>query len=261
MKLKGRSYFIRRTHRYLGVFIGIQFLLWTLGGLYFSWTQIETIRGEHLYQPAAIRSIGPTIPLSDALSGKVGVDESVDLAKMRVVTLLGEVYYSVVYIDRAGDERRMLLRANDGNRRGPITESEARQIAVGAINEPVEVESVEFITKEMSSGHHEYREKPLPAWAVNLRHGEGATAYIGADDGQIHAVRTNGWRAFDFLWMLHTMDFAGRDNINNYLLRSFSILGIVTVFSGFLLFFVSSRNIRRLLRDWKRTGGSAFSDH
>lgn len=29
-----RQYYLRRLHRYLGVTIGIQFLLWTAGGLY-----------------------------------------------------------------------------------------------------------------------------------------------------------------------------------------------------------------------------------
>ena len=84
--------------------------------------------------------------------------------------------------------------------------------------------------------------------------GEGVTAYVGVDDGQVHAMRTNSWRVFDFLWMLHTMDFNGRDNINNYFLRAFSILGIITVMSGFLLFFVSSKNIRRLSRSISTAG-------
>jgi len=37
---------IRKTHRYLGVFIGIQFLMWTISGLYFSWTDIDEIHGD-----------------------------------------------------------------------------------------------------------------------------------------------------------------------------------------------------------------------
>ena len=39
---------IRKAHRYLGLFLGIQFLFWTISGLYFSWTNINEIRGEHL---------------------------------------------------------------------------------------------------------------------------------------------------------------------------------------------------------------------
>jgi uncharacterized iron-regulated membrane protein len=32
---------IRKTHRYLGLFLGIQFLFWTISGLYFSWSDID----------------------------------------------------------------------------------------------------------------------------------------------------------------------------------------------------------------------------
>jgi hypothetical protein len=32
------NYWIRRTHRFMGVILGVQFLLWTIGGLYFSWS-------------------------------------------------------------------------------------------------------------------------------------------------------------------------------------------------------------------------------
>ncbi|NIK72762.1 hypothetical protein FHS56_000248 [Thermonema lapsum] len=39
---------IRLWHRYLGIATGIQFLLWTVSGLYFSWSDIDHIRGNHL---------------------------------------------------------------------------------------------------------------------------------------------------------------------------------------------------------------------
>ena len=38
---------IRKAHRYLGVFLGIQFLMWTISGMYFSWTDINEIHGDH----------------------------------------------------------------------------------------------------------------------------------------------------------------------------------------------------------------------
>ena len=37
---------IRRVHRYLGIFLGIQFLIWTISGMYFSWTNIDDIHGD-----------------------------------------------------------------------------------------------------------------------------------------------------------------------------------------------------------------------
>ena len=48
---------IRKIHRYLGIFLGIQFLIWTLSGLYFSWTDLDAIHGDHYknldYEPMA----------------------------------------------------------------------------------------------------------------------------------------------------------------------------------------------------------------
>ena len=49
MKIKSKNAIkIRKAHRYLGLFLGVQFILWTISGLYFSWTNIDEIRGEHL---------------------------------------------------------------------------------------------------------------------------------------------------------------------------------------------------------------------
>jgi hypothetical protein len=42
------------------------------------------------------------------------------------------------------------------------------------------------------------------------------------------------------------MDYEGRDNFNTLVLRAFSLLGLITVFSGFLLWFTSSPSIRKL---------------
>ena len=40
-----KAWVVRKTHRYLGLIIGIQFLAWTISGLYFSWTNIDEIHG------------------------------------------------------------------------------------------------------------------------------------------------------------------------------------------------------------------------
>ena len=42
--------------------------------------------------------------------------------------------------------------------------------------------------------------------------------------GDIAAIRSDSWRAWDLLWALHIMDYQDRDNINNLLLKIFSIL-------------------------------------
>ena len=49
-----RQYYLRRLHRFMGVTIGIQFLLWTIGGLYFSWSDMDEIHGDYQRRPAPL---------------------------------------------------------------------------------------------------------------------------------------------------------------------------------------------------------------
>ena len=92
-----------------------------------------------------------------------------------------------------------------------------------------------------TNGHHEYRESPLPAYAIRFDHPSKTTVYVATEMGAVTKFRNEKWRIFDFLWMLHTMDYQSRDNIGNVLLRVFSILGLCTIASGFFLFWLSRK--------------------
>ncbi|MHA6250022.1 hypothetical protein ACXYMU_18970 [Pontibacter sp. CAU 1760] len=85
----------------------------------------------------------------------------------------------------------------------------------------------------------------MPAWAITFNEPD-CTVYISSEYGNYQAIRHNRWRVFDFLWMLHTMDFEGRDNFGNILLRVFSLFGVFTVLSGFFLYYVSSPSVRKV---------------
>jgi hypothetical protein len=47
------------------------------------------------------------------------------------------------------------------------------------------------------------------------------------------------------------MDYEGRDNFNTTVLRAFSLLGLITVLSGFLLWYTSSPTIRKISKKKK----------
>ena len=248
MKRRNYKYYLRKCHRYLGIFIGVQFVFWTAGGLYFSWINIDEIRGDHLranrvHQIRLDRPlVPPHLPANQLIAS--GVAASID--KIRIVDVLGSPHYEMGFRSYDGKDELALADALTGELRQPVTEAEAVLIATEALREEHPVKSVAYIVKDNVGGHHEYREKPLPAWAVSFENTDGLTVYLSAQTGQIGAVRTDNWRIFDFLWMLHTMDFQERDNINNYILRAFSVLGIVTLLSGFLLFFASSKFWRKM---------------
>jgi hypothetical protein len=86
----------------------------------------------------------------------------------------------------------------------------------------------------------------LEAYAITFNDASKTTVYVATELATIQKFRNKQWRIFDFLWMLHTMDYESRDNFGNTALRAFSIFGLFTVLSGFILYFYSSSFIRNI---------------
>jgi len=63
------------------------------------------------------------------------------------------------------------------------------------------------------------------------------TFYISQDNGQLVTRRHQYWRIFDFLWMLHIMDYVNRSDMHNLLLKVSQIIGLVFVLTGFWLLY------------------------
>ena len=238
------NYRIRRIHRYLGVLLGIQFLFWTIGGLYFSWSNMDEIHGDFQKKaPPQYRAdmafVSPSVALK-SLKSKVEVDSILNVA---LIDVLGKPTYRIEFLHGGHHKMYQLADAQTGALRDPLSIEEATALAKQQFNgEPI-VKSVELI-KDVD-GHHEYRESPLPALAVTFEHPTSTTVYVATEMGIVTKYRNTKWRIFDFLWMLHTMDYQSRDNLGNWLLRAFSIFGLVTIASGFTLYFVSSKRFKK----------------
>jgi hypothetical protein len=159
---------------------------------------------------------------------------------MQLIQILGKPVYKIIYSKEHDNGKKIQLAdAQTGNLRPHLSKEEALAIARKNFSDDAKIEQIEYLTA--TNGHHEYREQPLPAYAVTFVHPSKTTVYVSSELGTVQKFRNNKWRIFDFLWMLHTMDYQGRDNISNWLLKAFSIFGLFTISSGFILFFMSRR--------------------
>ena len=223
---------VRRAHRYLGLFLGIQFLFWTISGLYFSWTDLNEIHGDQFkkldYKPKLFKKlINPS---------KLNIQEGINTIELNDIN--GVPHYWI--------NNSQLYNATNGDLKKNISKEDALYIADNYMIDDLKVSSIELLKE--TNNHHEYRGKPLPAYVISYSNNDVVKAYISANDGKFQTVRHRSWRWFDFLWMTHTMDYQTRDNFNTSLLRAFSLLGLITVLSGFLLWFVSSPTIRKIFK-------------
>ncbi|HSM64615.1 MAG TPA: PepSY domain-containing protein [Gillisia sp.] len=227
---------IRKTHRYLGLFLGIQFLMWTISGLYYSRTDIHEIHGDQFLK----------VKVEEAsFSGLISPSQLVlnsDINNLELIDIAGKPFYWI--------NKTSLFNATSGEKKDGISKEEAIEVANRYVLEDLKVLDVQKITN--TNEHHEYRGRPLPAYMISYDSSENIKAYVSEETGRFEAIRHRDWRLFDFLWMTHTMDYEGRDNFNTIVLRAFSLLGLITVLSGFLLWYTSSPSIRKIFNKNKK---------
>lgn len=223
---RSKHFYVRKAHRWISVFVGVQLLMWTASGLYFSWTDIDEIHGDQFLSPAL---------QTTTLRALMMQDSEFQVSELAVRFIDDRPYLWV--------NRSRLIDPESGEVKAGVSREEAERIARRHINNEYDVVSTTRLTEV--GKHHEYRGRPLPAWAITFEGRTDLTAYVAERDGSFQSVRHQSWRIFDFLWMLHTMDYKGRDDFNNLLLRAFSLFGLFIVASGFTLFFVSRRRTRR----------------
>jgi len=85
----------------------------------------------------------------------------------------------------------------------------------------------------------EFRGRALPLFRVRSEGDNNSQInfFLNAYSGEIVAIRSPSWRIWDLMWGLHIMDWEDREDIDNLLLKIFSILALISSLSGILLFF------------------------
>ena len=78
---------IRKTHRYLGLFLGIQFIMWTVSGLYFSWTDIDEIHGDQFLNQTMIKTS------FNNLISPAEIESNEDITSLELLNIADKPYY------------------------------------------------------------------------------------------------------------------------------------------------------------------------
>jgi len=213
----------RGWHRWLALVVGIQAVIWTASGLYMTAVDIDTIHGDHLIRESAAPAIDP---------GTLGIDVAGIQARygaltgLRLATVAG-MPALVVETPRG----RTVLDAATGGELPRPDEGRIRDIARALYAGDDPIRSVALIQEVPA----EIRGRRPPLWRVEFDHWNRPTFYLSPQTGELVSRRHELWRWFDFLWMLHIMDYETRDDVNNPLLRIASAAGLTLGLAGLVL--------------------------
>lgn len=129
-----------------------------------------------------------------------------------------------------------------------LTEQRVRDLATLQYNGTGKITEVVFHPTSMI----ETRDSAA-TWEARFDDDHATTFYFSADDGRLVEARNGTWRLFDFFWMLHTMDYRGRDNFNNPLVITVAFAALWLALSGMILLLKSlRRNDFAFLTAWRR---------
>ena len=213
--------YLSRAHKWAGLVLGVQILLWFASGLFMALFPIGEVRGSHLAGKAAW-SLTDTkvIPIEIAMKAYDG-----NLTGASLTSIAGEPAYALI-----GDKGTQLLNARTGMAWEPVGEDSIRVAA----NKYYKGQGQISALKRLTETPKEYR-RPPPVWQVQYDDADKTRLYLDAETAELRAVRTKLWRVYDFMWMLHIMDYDTRDNFNSWWLRLAAFLALLFAISGIML--------------------------
>ena len=226
----------RIWHRKLAVIIGLQFLFWTLGGAYFAWFHIDNVRGNYERTNVTDKA---NFKETNGLKSIQTIIQQSDLENIKEVSIDYWQEQPVYRLIQDRDKVEM-FHAATGIKLSPISHGTAMLVAKEDFKPKDKIANIVRITERGG----EYK-GPLPAYRVEFDNVKATNVYVHENSGKVTARRNVIWRGFDFLWMLHILDFQDRSDFNNWLLKIMSVLGLITIFSGYLLWASTSTLFRK----------------
>jgi Na+-transporting NADH:ubiquinone oxidoreductase subunit F len=217
---------VRAIHKWFGLLVGLQMTIWMLSGFAMAALNMGQVRGADRIDggppPQIERGVAGLDILRPAFEGAVAV------------TLRPGPDASVYQVE--GREGVVLHRAADASAYA-ITRERAMDVARNDYAGPGRPVSAE----RMDAPFLELRKHEGPVWRVDIDDARSTTLYVDALTGAVLERRNDIWRVFDVFWMLHTMDYVGRDNFNNPLVIIAGLAALWLALSGFLMLFSSFR--------------------
>lgn len=226
------SFWVRRAHKWIGLVIGVQALLWMISGLYMVVVPLDVIHGDHL----AHVTTAPLKPAATRVDERELAAQFPGITAIKLKNMLGKEVYEI----RQGKDAA-LVDAASGKKISPLDRDTIAELAGESHVGEGEIRGIEWVTKAPS----EVGSRPVPLWAVHYEEAGDTTLYFSPHTGDLVARRHNLWRWFDFLWMFHIMDYETRADVNNTLLRVASITGLAFALSGAWLLLYSFTRRKR----------------
>ena len=227
----------RTLHKWLGLIVGLQLLIWLATGLYMVVVNIDFIHGDPL-----VKNMQQSVVVPDTRSlGLAGLRARYKgITQIALKPVMGKTFYVITTA-----EARYLVDPITGALESPLNEATAKEVARYHFAGSAPVINASLITSDPPM---EIQTRGLPLWRIDFDDRFASSFYIDPYDGSLVTRRHQYWRIFDFMWMLHIMDYEDRSDAHNLLLITAQATGLTFAITGLWLLFYSFSGRRRKSR-------------
>lgn len=225
----------RKLHNWLGLLLIAQILCWFGSGLVMSVMPISNVRGEHLRQVPTADWQHATISPQQVLQWHPGAS----LSLSQRIDSKGNAEPVYLLSESSGSYR---YSAVSGQALNALSHAQIQHALLAQYRGKGQLLTLQLLQQ----APQEAQNLSTPLWQAQFDDTDNSRFYLDPNTGSVLRVRTDGWRVFDFVWMLHIMDYQNRSNFNNPLLISFTILALLFTLSGIVLLWQRFRPRRQL---------------
>lgn len=218
---------LRKLHRWLGLLVFLQVLIWMGSGLVISLVDAGVARGSTTLQQVSTTPLDGVAPLALTALNLPPTAES-----LRLTRIDGEAVYRL-----AMPETVRLLHAETG-RPFLIDAERARRIAWASFAGDASIVSTTREQRPAALAKFEGT-----AWRVGFDDSLATDVYVDAADGRVLGHRNSRSALVEFLLKLHFMDYSGGHDFNHPLILVAAFLALWLALSGALLLVSSLRRV------------------
>jgi Na+-transporting NADH:ubiquinone oxidoreductase subunit F len=226
--------FIRKLHKWLGLLLFVQVLIWISSGLLLSFTDSSEVSGGTTRFPAyetfPLLNQFPVLPIT-ALDLPAGPIHQLQLRR-----LLSTLVYRV-----QTDRGWLMFDAQSGQ---PMTVEQ--QLASQIAQDSYSGKGAQLGTAYLPQGAEEVPDYQGAVWRIDFADEINTRAYVATSDGRLLEHRNDSWELADFLLMLHFMDYGRTGGFNTVQIILFGFAQLWLAISGALLVFQAIRKRRFL---------------
>jgi uncharacterized iron-regulated membrane protein len=220
--MKIHTHWLRVIHKWIGLLIGLQLLMWTLSGAMMALLDMHEVSGGDERDPAAVQMA--RVDRWPVVRQQLG---SQPLLGLSLRPMLDRQVYEVS--TPAG------VRLFDAASGVPVavTGQLAKQVAAAAYPGKPAIRRVAPLTELTLA----VRDHSLPIWQVDFADEKNSTYYVSGSTGELLERRNDTWRLWDFFWMLHIMDYDNRSSFNHPLIITLGFAAVWLAITGLWLLF------------------------